>query len=405
MIADLLMRAGDWDLSLSPDTPMSLRQAVAYGSVIYITPSYAPLATADEVRDVAFYGGLVTQRRVRSGRYGGPGLVGFISSAKGESGYIPNYAPLPALPFTMAQFVAAMFNYSGGTSLSNGLGVGVSHSPTATTVTEYDAADLPGVKGALDFVGSTTGNEWRITPQGKIDYGTASAAVAPIRAHDPAPGLFKTRQILIAPDIGASEAGGWHVLAPTNWDPGGSIDEYRNSAVVLNASRTTATARNASGNPVAFDRLDGSGAAVFNNTRQIISPSNNTTDIGNLAQAAANLYSTPQWDISCKVKLDRPASDFVVPGDSVLVYDPVEGIVGTSHVAIPGLPMAPYVMRVMGTQSPILDRYGVWSVDANDRDVVRDLTPYVEWEDGDTALTLGSPPRKGYLARVENLIE
>lgn len=382
------MKPGAWDLSLIPDAPVSLKQHLDFGAVIYITPSHYGIAEADFIRASAVYGGLLTNRAVRKGSFGGHGLLGFLASGKGQAAYIPQYAGLPAAPFTFAQIVGMASN----PATVNGLGVGTAYSASGTTVAAFDATDSPGYKSVLDAVAAQTGNEYRVTPQGLIDYGVPALAVAPARNADPSPGLFKIRQVLVSPDYELANTGGWWIIKPTDWSPGASTGDFRNSFVAWNNSETAVSNSSASGSPVTFLRLDGSGSAVFNNDRKVTAPSDNATDIANLRQAGANLYSTPQWSISCSIDVFCVPRLFI-PGDSIVVYDAVEGLVGTGHLSIPGAQIAPYSLRVMAYSWPVQDGMGVYAVDADDRDVAYDLTPYVEWETGPTSLTLGTGPR------------
>lgn len=402
MIEEVLMARGGFDLSFLPDTPQVIKEAARRGSVIYVTAADGAYADVAMVRAQAVWAGKVTGHNYLRGTFRGASLVGFLASQKGQAAYIPNYAPLPALPFTMAQFVATMF---AGGDLSNGVWPGTGHAPQSTPVTEYDYEDRPGLKDALDYVAETTGNEWRITPQGVIDYGTIdTGGPYPIRFLDETAHLFAARTILITPEGGAAQAGDWHIVEPVGWDPDGDIDDYRNQTVVLKQDRTAVRFKAATVGE-GFARLDGGGPALYNNTKQIVSPSSTNSDVDNLAQVGANFYAAAAVDFDCSIDLDQPAPLWFVPGDSLFVWDADAGLVGTEHVPIPGLVAMPLEQRIFGFSWPVREGYGVYAVDKDDRTVVVDLTPHIQFEAGPTKLTLGSLPKPAYVTYVESLIE
>ena len=396
------MKAGGWNLQLRPDAPISLRQALGFGTAVYFASQYQGVLTADDVRARAFWGGLLTQRAIAAGRFSGPGLAGFMISGKAQTAYIDEFAGLPAAPFTFAQLVVAMCT---ATATSNGIGVGTGYSASATTVATYDPTSTPGLKSVLDAVSALTGNEYRITPAGLIDWGVPSTTVAPVRYQDPTPDLYKQRRVVISPDFTLpGDSGGWWLIQPSTWTPDADINDYRNGCVVFDDTGTTYTNAVAAGpDAVTFDRLDGTGVVAYNNDAQIKAPSADAGDMANLAAAGAELYAAPQYSIDCQIDLYCPHRLFI-PGDSIYAYDPIEGLVGTTHVPIPGMQIAPRSIRVLGMAVPVQDGMGVYAIDPHDRSIVRDLTPYITWETGTTALTLGSPPVAPAGARTQSLI-
>jgi hypothetical protein len=400
VISELHMKVGSWDLKLNADAPLGLRQSLTFGTIIYVTPTDHGTADAPYVRGQAVFAGILTRRAVRAGMYSGCGIGGMLASAKGQSAYIhPSFATLPATPFSFTQFIARMF----ASGWTNGVTVGTAYNPTATTVAAFDAANSPGLKTALDTIAAQTGNEWRITPQSTIDYGTPSSTLAPPRWADPSPGLFKNRQIVISPEFGfASQNGGWKLLPPVAWTPETDIESLRNRAIVINASKNNQVLVAPTVPAIVFKTAGGAAMYLWND-RPIIAPSDNTTDITNLATAAANVYCAGLYRIGCTVDLFCPPTQFV-PGDTIYIFDPIEGLTGTTHVPVPGMAVPPLPIRVMGSNWPIAAGLGIYAVDPQDRTVITNLTRWVAWESAPTSLTLGSAPPAGPAAATANLI-
>lgn len=88
-------------------------------------------------------------------------------------------------------------------------------------------------------------------------------------------------------------------------------------------------------------------------------------------------------------------------GDWVWVFDPERGLWSTSNdLQHGGRTIYPVAVRVMEMTWPVTEGLGVFLVNTHQGGGVTDLTNWVEWEDGDTTLTVGAYPRRlSYLAR------
>jgi hypothetical protein len=393
MINDAHMKLGSWDLQLRPSAPLDVKKAVKFGGVVFITPTPIGLdggistPSLARVKSSAVWAGMVTRRAVRRGRYKGCSLLGFLASGKGSSTYYAAGVTTPlAPPFTFGLWVL-------GTMPQNGIFHGTQFSPATGWINASDYARSPGYKSALDTLAVQSGNEYRVRPDGGLDYGQPLAVVAPPRLADPSPGLFKIRQVVISPEFDQSTiAGDWWLLRPRTWDPDASIDSYRNYGVIENATGGGYYGRAANdAQRVTFRKYAGVTDAEFRNSDGIQGLSDDVADLNNLGDAVANRFATPQYSISCSVDVTC-IPRLCLPGDSVVVYDPIEGLTSSVVVPTPAGQIGAYGIRLYGYSWPITRGLGVYVYDAHDTSKVIDLTPHVEWESGPTKLQLGSPP-------------
>jgi hypothetical protein len=113
-----------------------------------------------------------------------------------------------------------------------------------------------------------------------------------------------------------------------------------------------------------------------------------------------NLYKTLRKSIATRVA-SRPPFPFIC-GDYVWVWDPIRGLhdLAGTPFTYAGQLVWPVAVRVMEMTWPIVEGMSVWLDNTHQGGDVTDLTPFVEWEEGDTTLSVGSLPRRlGYLPR------
>lgn len=128
------------------------------------------------------------------------------------------------------------------------------------------------------------------------------------------------------------------------------------------------------------------------------------------AQAERVKVETPHREISVSTATHE-GLDRVVCGQRVLIHDPAQGLVGSEFILHRGEWISPYPTRVVGHTWPLRPGMGVYrrrysagtpagSVlppipPAEDFEVV-DLTPYVEFEEGDATIVVGDPQRPAF---------
>jgi hypothetical protein len=124
---------------------------------------------------------------------------------------------------------------------------------------------------------------------------------------------------------------------------------------------------------------------------------------GDMTGALARLLGLHRYkrqSLSVRVS-SRPPFPFIC-GDWVWVFDPLKGLHDTSQngFTYAGQHVFPVATRVVEMTYPIVEGMSVWHDDTHQGGVLTDLTPYVEWETGDTTLSVGALPRTlSYLRR------
>lgn len=387
MITDRLMSVGEWGLELVPNAPESARAAFDFGHNIFVTPtrfdrsvSFATLKTA------SVYAGLVFRIGGGRKRFGGPGLLGYLTTGKGEAtDDVTSARPAGFGPVAYGAFLSAMVT---ARSL-NGLTAGTGYSATATTATVLSGAYGPPVKSILDTVAVATGNEYKVKPNGAIDYGVSTS-------------LFRsTPTVAVAPGLKGADAA-LRVLEATAWDVERNIDNYRNTATVYtNDGSYYNNSYSASG--VVFGRYGGAATyAAYSATATVESNTHAEVDATVIAMAA--LYTSPAMEIDCSVR-EYCIPRFVTPGDWIWVYSVDDGLTDTANqVVFNGQTLFPKKVRCVGYSWPLEAGMGVYTYDTTGG-TVTDVSDYVQWETGkDTTLELDSKPQSILDAGVRSVL-
>lgn len=377
MITDRLMSVGEWGLELVPNAPESARAAFDFGHNIFVTPtrfdrsvSFATLKTA------SVYAGLVFRIGGGRKRFGGPGLLGYLTTGKGDSnstasiGYPASFGPV-AFGAVLAQFETD--------SILNGLTAGTGHSATATTASLVTGTFGPPVKSVLDTVALSTGNEYRVLVNGEIDYGVSTS-------------LFRsTPTVAVSPGLKGADAS-LRVLESTAWDVERNIDNYRNCCFVETEDGSYASGVRDSAH-VMFGEYGGTVLGVTYLSPTVTAETNVHAEVDAMATAGAAAYSSAAMEIDCSVR-EYCIPRFVTPGDWIWVYSVDDGLTDTANqVVFNGQTLFPKKVRCVGYTYPIEAGMGVYTYDTTGG-TVTDVSDYVQWETGkDTTLELDSKPQ------------
>lgn len=376
MITDRLMSVGEWSLDLVPNAPTSTRRAFDWDTAVFVTPtrfdrsvSFATLQTT------AVYAGLVRRQDNGLRKFGGPGLLGYLQTGKGDatddvfSGRPTGFGPVAYGAFLTAMVTARSLN---------GLTKGTGYSATATTATVATGSYGPPVKALLDTVATATGNEYRVLPNGTIDYGVSTS-------------LFRsTPTVAVAPGMKGADAA-LRVLENVQWSVSRNIDNYRNTATAYSADGTYSN-NSYSASGVTLSRYGG--AATYAAYSGIATLETNThAEVDSTAIAMAAVYTSPAMDIKCSVR-EYCLPRFVAPGDWIWVYSVEDDLTDTANqVVFQGQTLFPKKVRCVGYTYPVESGMGVYVVDMSGGPSVTDVSDYVAWETGrDTSLELDSKP-------------
>lgn len=366
------MQTGKFDLDLVDDCPLKIRRlASQLGALLVVADVPLPvdgMSVADVLGSSGLaYTGVVTRKANKLRRLSGSGLMWYLQSGKGYAGV--NYTTLPALPATFEDFLTAWLSTSGSKSNQIGKGTGYSASTTAINAwTEAPATETPPVKPWIDVLAAQTGNEYRITTQGYIDFGVSTS-------------LFRsTPNVVICPGLDGREGSSYRALKVAQFDMSTDVENYRNAAYY----ETSDTIYKASGPATSTDviymkRMGGSGGNVSLSRPYQMLQTTSSTDVDNTITAAANLYCAPNYEINCTVD-EYNITTLIQPGDWLYVYSPDDDFYDSANsIAIGGQVLNPKSIRCTGYEYPVQAGMGVYALY---NDVVTDLTNFVKWETG-----------------------
>jgi len=383
-VTDYLMKVGDWSLNLNPETPMEIRDRVKLGSALLLTKSrildYMDRTPAS-LAGLSVYAGVLTSREQERVKLAGKGLLWFVQTGKGHGFAAAGHGAIPASPATFTQIMQSFFSFG----YSNGLAYGTGYSATATTVTGLDPNSyLPPLKPVLDTCAARTGNEYKVNPDGTVDWGISTA-------------LFQsTPTVLIAPGMRGRDIN-VTALEVARWNVREDIDDYRTGALGQDNTGAYRTIRYAS----IFDYYTVGEYLTPAGITTLISPpltiqSANTGEVDAQLDAAAVRYAGIRQTITCSVN-EYCIPQLITPGDWVYVYDPASDVIDSANVVqFQGQTLYPDKVRCYGTQWPIeAGPMGVYLVDGeydSDGDIT-DITDWVVPESGPTRLDIAAAPR------------
>ena len=368
---------GSWTLRLRPDTPQDVIDRIAYLGHVAISQTPVDARTAgDSLLSSARYVGVL--RGIETSDDGhqlkGAGMALWLGDEEKKGSVIEDLVSLDNSTFTAA--ITALLPESGS------IVAGTLHSVSGTYTGTHQ---YQSPREAIDYVCQTMGAAWRVNGDGTLDAGlqedlfVSDPQVAIIRrgrgtdmalrALHGATKLdsdvedFTTRVLLLASGTGGSTATGSADINP-------ALNPYKD----------------VHGNPVAMTRL-------------VSESSTDATNAPARAQLQLNRFSgsrtamelsTAQHDFAGANPYD-PRQDLQV-GDMVWVYDPESGLIDLNNeVIFHGQRLNAVLLQAVTITWPVTkgmgagyrDRDGNWT----------DITSYIQWETGGTAVAVGGYDR------------
>lgn len=404
MMSSYLMQAGQWSLELDPATPMNIRQKFAsmvpvsawWMSFVFFTEvDIIAEFTKDDIAARAIFTGPVWERGGKLTRFGGPDLFGMMGNDRASAGNGSYPASdFPTFPATISQVIASWFGTNG--DYSNGIRTGTSYSPTTTQVRDLDVQTyVPPLKPKLDELMAQTGNEYRITPAGRIDWGIASSL------------FVSTPEVLLAEETVGPIPG---IKIP--WIDAGGIDVSENIYGLRNwaaARSSVGGVSNSSGSGTAAARFYAPSPALALFASPVVdidSPSG--FDAADAAGAIAQAYALADRGITITAKGCILAD--ITPGDYVYAYSPLDGIESPTQnqLSVDGTVIHPETVRAVGVTQPFIDGMGayvaVYDGIANTFEVTR-ITDYVIPEEDGATVEIGARPTPPVPPRIAAFID
>lgn len=360
------MLPGSWSLRLRDETPPSVLDVLdlttaAFGHIV-ITPAHVDVNGIDGwtvLVSLARYTGIL---RARPSQFGlaGVGLAAWLGDEDGKGDVLET--ALTKTAGTFVQWVTDLRPISLDAGTYNTVAGSLTHAFINISR-----------RTALDYVADYFGAEWRITPAGALDAGTAAQ-------------LFVTNPTSIVqrrPGGRDLNINGITGQVETDRD----MEDYTTRVVLLGDTATgsanispATTYRDLNGNLVDWTRLIESHETKAGNENTV-------------AQAQLNRFTAQRR----AVKLRADAYDFgndVEPGDTIYVYDTEVGLFDTANqVEYRGDVLFPMKLRVLGFTWPIKQGMGVYFRAPDTAGTLTDLTDWIDWETGTTEVEVGAKPR------------
>jgi len=360
------MAAGEWSLTLRPDTPQHVTQQLSPSlqgfAHLIVCPARFPdvQASAASLRAIALYVGVFRNRRSRF-ELSGAGVNIWLGDEEGKG-----ETPFTAISHTNG----TLWNWASDlvpAALTAG-DLNVDVSPTLTWSAQYISR-----REALDYVCARFGAEWRVNPDLTLDvdyvdtlYGATPVAMVSPRwdGNDP---LLPALRATITPER--------------------DVEDFTTGVLVDGGSGTGT----ASLSPVPYN--DGQGNDVIWR-RYIDSTSTAAGAETAVAEGQLARFDSARRSIDVTTTTPLPTQAASV-GSPVWVYDPVEGIFDEDNqVHFRGEVAFPEATRLVAATWPIPPGCGVYFAKSDGTDGVVDLSDWYVPEFGTSQLTLDKPRRR-----------
>jgi hypothetical protein len=365
MITEHLMRLGGGSVQFRPDVPMTITNRI--------------LDLLDGGVGAAV---VVTDRRVDPLAFGDVGLLSMASFA-GPIIKRPNRLTLEfdGMGWWLDSYIEATVARTAGTptqwvtdlAVHNGLTIGVNAGGGSNVSREFPAHSVSR-REALDAVAAAGGWEYRINPNGTIDFGSA----ANLFESPPLVVLTRRRPATALGEVRGIEGG---LL-----DQSVSVGETATKAVALTKGSGAAIASGSATQAVALRTRTG---AIPSIVKVVDAPSDASTNATALATNFLNLQ-TLRRSVQVSSKTHK-ISSIARPGDEVYLHDPVSGLVDTGNqVMFEGQVIFPILVRLLAYSRPIEEGFGVYIRPNAAAPEYIDVSDWVAWDTGDTSWTVGT---------------
>lgn len=365
-ITEGLQELGEWSLSLRPETPARVREAVWHAqSTIVVTsgPANPDVVGDDGVLALARYTGVLLNRTDLE--IGGAGMAWWLGD-RDDQGTIYN-----------GQFVADTYA-SAYTELVTTFGYLLPGTyPAGGSVTVNYIGQTPTSRHVLSTLAEAYGHEWRVNPDLTVDVNTATV-------------LYGNAEVLLIP--GGGRRGG------TADEPFLAIDaEFDTSAdweQVYQIVRVVGQSDTGVSSFATSDYMRPDGVDEILRTVYIPAPDLSGTVFPDMtANILAPIYQNEAGRVAVvAVRVKERVEQVLRAGDYIAAYDPTVGLYDESYyVTFDARRVYPVRMRVGRLTWPVREGMGVYSrvwFAGDPAPTYTDLTPYVEWEDGDASLEL-----------------
>lgn len=367
-VTQRLMKPGSFSISLQPGFLQSITSRIARFDHIVITPT--PLDPIEGFSDAdilgqAIYTGVI--RKMPSPRtLEGADLSAWLGT---EDGLGDNFGAAVEQTQTMSAWVSSILTAAG-----NGI--------TAGTLTNTGLSSLTGApswcspREAIDWVMRGAGAEYRMQPDGTLDAAKA-------------PDLFVSTPTTVVTRYEEGQDGPYRGLEGELISTAADVEQYTTEVQVIGTGQ---------GVSVVVETATGSTTfKTFTNTtpvfRRFVNAPSEVAAAGAVASMQLGLWNQERTEVALTSRTYN-VTRFVAAGDYVWVYDPAAGLVDPAEqIDYRGGVISPVKMRVHALTWPVHSGLGVYLRKSGATPTYIDLTPFVEWEQGEVRWDVGAAPR------------
>lgn len=373
-VAEVTQALGSWSLTLKPETPRSVLDALDYfGHVAITTRRSEAAAQLDSLLTSARYVGVVRNiardDATQPVTVGGSGM-GFWLGDENDVGAVYQ-TPVALAGANFAAAVAALLPSSG--AVTSGVVGSVAGTITQTfqwtsprsALTQLCSLFSSGVTAAETV-------EWRVNGNATLDIGPVS-------------GLYRTNPVaaLVRRNPGVDMS---LRSLPGSFQNAGDVMNYATGVALLAAGTSGSTAVGTATLPVIpYKDLHGNTVQL---TAMVSQSTTDPTNADAAAQDALNAVSLPKNALTLSTD-EFDVRGVVAAGDYVWVQDPDAGLVDpTQEVRLRGDVLTPVLLRCVELDWPVTQGMGAAFRDKNG--AWYDLSDYIEFEDGVTNVIVGA---------------
>lgn len=359
-VTEKLMAAGDWNVALSPDTPLATRNLCDYFGHVFTFDAPPPPGLSDATMiALARWGGVV---RIKKTAYdiGGANMITWLGDEDGKGPIIETAVTLAAN--NLLQWLTAL------------VPVGVHIGTIAAIGSLSSSYQWVTPRQAIDNVIQILGAEYRVNKDGTIDADVATT-------------LFRSSPTAIATRRSSGEGDpALAAISTTKLDVSIDAEEYITRQLVQDSGGAWT---GANGSAVPYKDLFGNTLKMTKATVSSLTPNSGA------AALAANLVSAGQ---SLRQAVDLESNEYdidrdVAVGDWIWVYAPEKNLLDTTNqVQYRGETIFPTKVRVLSMTWPIERGMAVWYRDLSG--VWTDLTSFVVFEQPGVTFEVGAVHRQ-----------
>jgi hypothetical protein len=366
-VTEQVQAFGTWAIGLAEETPQdTLDQLGYFGHVAIVPGRVIPAQYGDTLLTMARYVGVLTSRELDTAKkISGQGMAVWLGDADDKGEVLES--PVVITGQTFPNAIRALI--SGSTSVIEGTLYSVAG--TYTGRHQWQSR-----KAAVDYVCQTMGAEWRVTGDGKLDAG-------------PIANLYVTTPTCVIIRKGSAGRDLTLTGLPGDMSLQRDVEDFTTRVVLLAEGEGDAVATG-SADIISNPYLDLRGQPV-KRTRLISESGTATGNATARAQLQLNRFTGTRNALKLNAQDYEIRGTFKV-GDYVWVYDAESGLFDVNNeIMFLGQRFNPIKLRTVETSWPVAK--GMTVAFRTQAGVWLDLTDYVQYEEGQTSITVGELSR------------